>query len=151
MVAWSQYVPTLRVSGGYDWFSFTWPPEDESWSLRLTASLPLFTGFTREADVARAEAERRIAEAEARDAVLLTRARVEDAVGQIDTATRRIDIARRALAVAEEDLRVIEERYRARRRNDPRSPDLPGRARGRRGRVGPRWGSGWRWSPSRPS
>ncbi|HET6618114.1 MAG TPA: TolC family protein [Gemmatimonadota bacterium] len=111
MVAWTQYSPTLRLSGGYDWFSFTWPPNEESWSLRLTASLPLFTGFTREADVARAEAERRIAEAEARDAVLLTRARVEDAVGQIDTATRRIDIARRALAVAEEDLRVIEERY----------------------------------------
>jgi outer membrane protein len=109
--AWSQYVPTLRLTGGYDWFSFRWPPDEESWSLRLTATLPLFNGFTREANVARAEAERRVAEAEARDAVLLARAAVEDTAGRIDTAARRVDIARRALELAREDLRVIEERY----------------------------------------
>jgi outer membrane protein TolC len=109
--AWGQYVPTLRLTGGYDWFSFTWPPDEESWSLRLTASLPLFNGFTREANLARAEADRRVAEAEARDAVLAARAAVEDAAGQIDTASRRVDIARRALELAREDLRVIEERY----------------------------------------
>jgi outer membrane protein TolC len=109
--AWSQFVPTLRLTGGYDWFSFRWPPDEESWSLRLIASLPLFNGFTREATVARAEAERRTAEAEARDAVLAARAAVEDAAGQIDTAARRVEIARRALELAREDLRVIEERY----------------------------------------
>jgi outer membrane protein TolC len=110
-VAWSQYVPSLRLTGGYDWFSFQWPPDEESWSLRLTASLPLFNGFVREANLARAEADRRTAEAEARDAVLAARAAVEDAAGQIDTAARRVDIARRAVDLAEEDLRVIEERY----------------------------------------
>jgi outer membrane protein TolC len=109
--AWGQYVPTLRLTGGYDWFSFRWPPDEESWSLRLTASLPLFNGFTREANLARAEADRRVAEAEARDAVLAARAAVEDAAGRIDTAARRVDIARRALELAREDLRVIEERY----------------------------------------
>lgn len=109
--AWSEYAPTLRLTGGYDWFSFQWPPDQESWSLRLIASLPLFNGFTREATVARAEAARRTAEAEARDAVLAARAAVEDAAGQIDTAARRVDIARRALELAREDLRVIEERY----------------------------------------
>lgn len=109
--AWGQYVPSLRLTGGYDWFSFRWPPDEESWSLRLTASLPLFNGFTREATLARAEAERRTAEAEARDAVLASRAAVEDAAGQVDTAARRVEIARRALDLAREDLRVIEERY----------------------------------------
>jgi outer membrane protein TolC len=109
--AWSQYVPSLRLTGGYDWFSFQWPPDEESWSLRLIATLPLFNGFTREGNLTRAEAERRTAEAEARDAVLLTRATVEDAAGQIDTAARRVEIARRALDLAREDLRVIEERY----------------------------------------
>lgn len=109
--AWGQYVPTLRLTGGYDWFSFRWPPDEESWSLRLTASLPLFNGFTREANLARAEADRRVAEAEARDAVLAARAAVEDAAGRIDTSARRVDIARRALELAREDLRVIEERY----------------------------------------
>jgi outer membrane protein TolC len=109
--AWGQYVPSLRLTGGYDWFSFQWPPDEESWSVRLIASLPLFNGFTREANLARAEAERRTAEAEARDAVLAARAAVEDAAGQVDTAGRRIEIARRALELAREDLRVIEERY----------------------------------------
>jgi outer membrane protein TolC len=109
--AWSQYVPSLRMTGGYDWFSFRWPPDEESWSLRLIATLPLFNGFTREATVARAEAERRVAEAESRDAVLAARAAVADAAGQIDTAARRVQIAARALELAREDLRVIEERY----------------------------------------
>ena len=109
--AWGQFVPALRLTGSYDWFSFRWPPDEESWSLRLIASLPLYNGFVREATVARAEAERRTAEAEARDAVLAVRAAVEDAAGQIDTAARRVQIAARALELAREDLRVIEERY----------------------------------------
>ena len=109
--AWGQYAPTLRLTGGYDWFSFQWPPDEESWSLRLIASLPLFNGFSREANLARAEAERRTAEAEARDAELAARAAVEDAAGQVDTSARRVEIARRALELAREDLRVIEERY----------------------------------------
>jgi len=109
--AWTQYSPSLRLTGGYDWFSFEWPPDQESWSVRLTASLPIFNGFSREAQVARAEADRRTAEAEARDATLLARATVEDAAGQIETTARRIEIAARALELAREDLRVIEERY----------------------------------------
>ena len=109
--AWTQYSPSLRLTGGYDWFSFQWPPDEESWSLRLTASLPIFNGFAREGQVARAEADRRTAEAEARDAALLSRALVEDAAGQIATAARRVEIAARALTLAREDLRVIEERY----------------------------------------
>ncbi|HET9332171.1 MAG TPA: TolC family protein [Gemmatimonadota bacterium] len=108
---WGEYIPSLRLTGGYDLFSFDWPPDEESWNLRLTASFPVFNGFAREANMVRAEAERRTAEAEARDAVLLVRALVEDDAGRVDTATRRVEIARRALELAREDLRVIEERY----------------------------------------
>lgn len=107
----AQYVPTLRAAAGYDWFSFDWPPDQESWTLRITASLPVFDGFRREAAVSRAEAEHRAAEAAARDALLGVRAAVEDAAGEIEAAGRRVDIARRALDLAREDLRVIEERY----------------------------------------
>ena len=107
----AQYLPTVRATAGYDWFSFEWPPDEESWTLRVAASLPLFNGFRREAEVARAEATRRSAEAEARDAVLGVRVAVEDAAFGVEAAGRRIDIARRARELAEEDLRVIEERY----------------------------------------
>ncbi|HEX2191504.1 MAG TPA: TolC family protein, partial [Longimicrobiaceae bacterium] len=50
----SAYAPTLRATGGYDWTSFDFPPEERSWSLRLQASLPVLNGFQREAAVARA-------------------------------------------------------------------------------------------------
>src|SRR5690606_8117286 len=43
------YAPTLRLTGGYDWFSFDFPPNEQSWNLRLTATMPLFNNFGREA------------------------------------------------------------------------------------------------------
>jgi outer membrane protein len=110
-VARAQYLPTLRATGGYDWFAFEWPPDQESWTLRVIASWPLFNGFQREAAVSRAEATRRTAEAIARDAALGVRIAVEDAALEVEAAGRRIEIARRALDLAAEDLRVIEERY----------------------------------------
>jgi outer membrane protein TolC len=111
---WSQrtvYLPSLRVSGGYDWFSYQFPPDQKSWSLRLTASLPIFNGFQREAAAARAAIAERSAQARARDAGLAVRVAVEDASQEIRSAERRVEIARRAAELAREDLRVQEERY----------------------------------------
>jgi outer membrane protein TolC len=105
------WAPTLRVTGGYDWFSPTWPPENRSWNLRVTASMPLFNGFQREATIQRSNASERIAEARAKDAVLGARASAIDAAQQIESAARRVTIARRGVDLASEDLRVQEERY----------------------------------------
>ncbi len=106
------YLPTLRASGGYDWLAIDFPPDDRSWSLRLTASLPLFDNFGREAEIARASADQRLAEAEARDAAIGVRVAVENSAREIEAAERRTGIARRAVDLAREDLRVVEERYR---------------------------------------
>ena len=105
------YVPSLRLTGGLDWFSPTYPPQDRSWNLRLTASLPVFNGFQREANIQRAEAAERFADARARDAELGARAAAVDAAQQIESAQRRVAIARRTVELAREDLRVQEERY----------------------------------------
>jgi outer membrane protein TolC len=105
------YLPSLRLNGGYDWFSFDFPPDQRSWSLRLTASIPIFNGFQREAAAARAAVAERTARARARDAELATRIAVEDAVREIEAAERRVEIAGRAVELAREDLRVQEERY----------------------------------------
>jgi outer membrane protein TolC len=105
------YVPSLRLTGGYDWFSATYPPRSRSWSLRLTASLPVFNGFQREAAISRAAAEERLAAARARDAVIAARAQAIDAAQRIESAGRRVSIARRSVELAREDLRVQEERY----------------------------------------
>lgn len=109
--SYTNYIPSLRLTGGVDWFSPTYPPQTRSWNMRLTASLPVFNGFTREANIQRAEASERIAEARARDAELGARAAAVDAAQQIDSNGRRVAIARRTVELAREDLRVQEERY----------------------------------------
>lgn len=106
------YLPTLRATGGYDWLALDFPPDDRSWSLRLTASLPLFDNFGREAQIARAAADQRLAEARARDAAIGVRVLVENAAREVEAAERRTEIAGRAVDLAREDLRVVEERYR---------------------------------------
>lgn len=107
----SRYAPSLRVSGGYDWFAFEFPPSNQSWSYRLSLTLPVFDGFAREATLWRNQAQRRLADARYRDAVLAARVEVEDAYRRIGAAEQRVRIAERGLELAREDLRVQEERY----------------------------------------
>jgi len=107
----TRYAPSFRVSGGFDWFDFDFPPSDRSWNLRVTGSIPLFDGFSREAALSRDRAQERLAKARYRDAVIAARVDVEDAVSQINAAERRVVIAERGVGLAREDLRVQEERY----------------------------------------
>jgi outer membrane protein TolC len=109
--AYTPYLPTVRLTGGYDWTSFEFPPEERSWSMRVTASLPVFNGFQREAALQRSAANERIAEARARDAEIAARVSVESAASDIASSERRVAIADRSVVLAREDLRVQEERY----------------------------------------
>jgi outer membrane protein len=111
LAAFTPYLPTVRVTGGVDWFSFDFPPQQRSWSMALTASLPLFNGFQREATVQRAQSAERVAEARRRDAEIQARVAVESAAAEIESAERRVAIADRSVLLAREDLRVQEERY----------------------------------------
>ena len=112
LAARSAYLPSLRLTGGYDWFAIDFPPDQESWNLRLVTSIPLFNGFQREATLQRAAAEEDLAAALARDARLATRAEVQAAAQEIQLAARRVEISTRTVSLAQEDLRVQEERYR---------------------------------------
>jgi outer membrane protein len=111
LASYTPYLPTVRLTGGYDWFAFNFPADQKSWSMRVTASLPIFNGFQREAAMQRAAAAERVAEARARDAEIAARVAVESAVAEIASATRRVAIADRSILLAREDLRVQEERY----------------------------------------
>jgi outer membrane protein len=107
----TNYLPTIRLTGGYDWFAFSFPPEERSWNMRVTAVLPLFNNFNREANVQDALVAERVAEARARDATIAARVAVESAISEIASAERRVAIADRGVLLAREDLRVQEERY----------------------------------------
>jgi outer membrane protein TolC len=111
LAAATSYLPSARVSGGYDWFAYDFPPNQQSWSLRLVASLPIFDGFQREGALQRSLARERLAEASLRDATIAVRVDVESAVGEIESAARRVEISDHATELAREDLRVLEERY----------------------------------------
>ncbi len=109
--AYTGYLPTLRLTGGYDFVGIDFPPSQESWSYRLTMSFPLFNNMQREVNVMRARAGERLADARARDAVIGARIAAEDAAREVTAAERRVEIADRAVELAREDLRVQEERY----------------------------------------
>ena len=109
--SYSTYLPSLRATGGYDWFSFEFPPSERSWSVRLTASLPVFNGFQRETGIQRARAAVTTAQARAQDAAIAARTEVASSAAEVRAAGERAAIAARAVELAREDLRVQEERY----------------------------------------
>jgi outer membrane protein len=110
----ASYLPTLRLSSGYDWSnqraSFT--NGNTGWNMRLSGSYPVFNNFSREAQVANSDVNLRNAQANFSLAKRQARADVERILGELKLAEQQIALATEALAVAQEDLRVNQERYR---------------------------------------
>lgn len=109
-----QYVPSFRLSSGYSWANqdMSLSGGTTSWSFNLSASLPIFNGFTREGTLQRAQFAQRLTRLQEDDARLAARQQADGALQDVRTAEQAIGIAEEALRVAEEDLRVVRERYR---------------------------------------
>jgi TolC family type I secretion outer membrane protein len=110
----TQYFPTLRASGGYDWFNQTAALDGgrTSWSTRLSLSYPIFNGFGREDAVERANVQLSVSRIEVEAARRQARADLESVLTALRLAEQQIVLAQEAVNVASEDLRVVEERYR---------------------------------------
>src|SRR5690606_699892 len=108
------YLPSLRLSGGYDLFNqdAAFTGGRTIWNVLLGLSYPIFNGFSREAAVDRAEFQADVARAQLQDARRQARAEVERLLANLALARERIALAEEALRVSEEDLRVQQERYR---------------------------------------
>ncbi|HET9986437.1 MAG TPA: TolC family protein [Longimicrobiales bacterium] len=113
-VARAQYLPTLRLSGGYNWLNqqFGFDNLQGSWSVGLGISLPVFNGFQREQQVEQASVQEDVARAQLEDAQRGVRADLEKALAGLSNAEQQIELSQQAVQVAEEDLRVQRERYR---------------------------------------
>ncbi len=111
----SVYIPTLSLSTGYNWSNqvASFDGGRTSWNLNFNLSYPIFNGFSREANVVRAEYSTRLARLQEDDARLASRQEADAALRALETAVRAIGIAEEAVAVADEDLRVTRARYEA--------------------------------------
>jgi outer membrane protein TolC len=111
----TQYVPTLRLTGGYNWAtqSQMLGAIRPGWTIGLGTSYPLFNGFQREDAVTRADATAEITASVARDAARQARAEAARLLGALHIAEQNVVLAGEAVTAAREDLRVQTERYRA--------------------------------------
>jgi len=108
----SSFLPDLTLAGGYSWQAQDFPPENRSWSIRLTGSIPLFNGLQRESQLFEAQAQSDAANAQERSAELALRKNVDDAYNQVQTAMAGADLAQTSVQLSQENLRVTQERYR---------------------------------------
>lgn len=86
-------------------------PNDESWSVSLQASWPLFTGGRRGSELAQARYELRAAEADRSAAADFVEARVRIALHQTAGSYPAIDLSRVAADAAGENLNMVTDAY----------------------------------------
>ncbi|MDX1393201.1 MAG: TolC family protein [Gemmatimonadota bacterium] len=108
----SSYLPSLSLSGGWGWANTEFPPQNRSWSFRLSGSYPLFNGFQRESTVYRARAQEDIAREQERATRLNLSSELDAAYSTAQSAQAGIDLAEQNVELSEESLRVVGERYR---------------------------------------
>ena len=110
----ASYLPTLRLSSGMDWSNRQARLDNwtDSWNLRLSLNYPLFNNFSRENNIAVADANIRNAQADLAALQRQVRADAQRLLGDLRLAEQQVVLATEALAVAQEDLRVQQERYR---------------------------------------
>jgi outer membrane protein TolC len=106
------YLPTLTFSGGWAWSNVEFPPQNRSWSLALSGSLPLFNGFSRESALYTARAQADQSRSRERATELALRRDLDQALGTIEAAVASIGLAEQTVDLSREDLRVSQERYR---------------------------------------
>jgi len=86
-------------------------PNDESWSVSLQASLPLFTGRLRSAQLSQARHNLREIESERAAATDGVEARTRVALHRTASSYPAIDLSKQAAAAADENLRMVTDAY----------------------------------------
>jgi outer membrane protein len=113
----TSYFPTLsanysRSGTGVDSrFGLGSDPFAYNGRLSFSLSYPLFNGFTREEQVARADVAEENAAASLRDAQLAADQLLAQYLGSLRGASARVAVQRASVAAAEEDVRVQQQRY----------------------------------------
>lgn len=113
----ASYYPSLRLTysyggNGFDKYYGIGPGQlGYSHSLGLSASLPVFDGFSREANVERAQVTVENDQATLRDQQLAAQQAVVTDIGSLELAQEGMRIQELNVQADEEDLRVVQQRY----------------------------------------
>jgi outer membrane protein len=109
----SQYVPDIKLSGGYNWAnnSVAYSAVRPGWVVQLGTSYPLFNGFLREDDVTRASVNAKTARVTATDEHRFARAEAERLLASVRLTWENIAESEEGVRVADENLRVVSVRY----------------------------------------
>ena len=86
--------------------------QSQPFQARLVVSLPIFTGFGRQLDVARASAARKDAEEAVRDQALFLRAGIQSRLRAYETTYEAIGVQEANREAARDQLRLAQDRYR---------------------------------------
>jgi outer membrane protein len=111
------YWPTLSLNGSYSGsrndksLNIAGGPFLNSQAVRLSFSYPIFNGFTREENVARASGNEANAQANLRDARFAADQQFAQFLGALRLAEARVAIQVASVEAAQEDLRVQNQRY----------------------------------------
>lgn len=107
----SAYGPTLSADGSLGRRDADLLPEDTEWSLGLTLSWPIFTGFARSHRLARTRAELSAEESTLRARALQVQREVWSAYHTLVETHESAEAARALVGEAEESVRLSRERY----------------------------------------
>lgn len=105
------YLPRLSLEGRYGYRDEEFLPEDEDWSIGAAIRVPVFTGFARTHDVARARAEHRRVRNELQSQVLVVQQEAVTAHAKLTGAYQSVLATAVLLEDAREGLRLTRARY----------------------------------------
>lgn len=107
----SDYLPQVFAAGSVNRSADTWPPDQKQWSLGLNLSLPIFSGGSQVAGVARARSaydQSKADERSGRDGVILT---LVQTWTDFRDAEEQVAVQEKFLAAAQERSKIAESQY----------------------------------------
>jgi outer membrane protein len=107
----SAFGPKAVASASYGWEDETWLPSDRVWSVGVGVTLPIFTGFSRVHELARARLALEQARAERDAATLSAREETWNAFSAVGQAYEALQATEALVASARESHRLARERY----------------------------------------
>jgi outer membrane protein len=106
------YLPSLTITAAMSWQSAEFPPNERSWRVQAMGVYPIFDGFRRSEENAKASAALRAASAAAREVELTLLSNVSAEYDHVALAIQAKHIAEETEALSREELLLHEELFR---------------------------------------